>query len=217
MKKALVVILLLLVLAAVAAFSFFKGIDKVRDGLIANYPTVKNVIQGATTEFFDSLLTVRINSTENPELFAMLKGTGQGDSLELVIPYYARYGVDLSVRNFRVFRDGQTVEVWIPDSKLIYCELKFERLMVNGQSTVASGGNYPVLRQKMYELLLPLLEKNKANQKAAKKTVAKAVMFYFMPYKFDLKLYFDNAFYPLPDVPGVNQTVDEAIKKMLGS
>jgi hypothetical protein len=218
MKNILLFLIAFIILISVGAVAFFKGVDTVRDGLIANYPTVKNVVQGATTEFFDSLLVTRIAKTDNEELFNLLKGDSKGDTIEVAIPYYARYGVDLSVRNFRVFRDGQTVEVWLPDSKLIYCELNFARMRVNGESAASAikGESFEALRAKMYEGLLPVLQKDKANHKAAKKTVAKALMFYFMPYKFDLKLYIENVAQTLPLVPGVNQTVDEAINQMLG-
>ena len=89
---------------------------------------------------------------------------------------------------------------------------------MNGKSgsSFIKGENYALLKSKMYEYLIPLLNKNKANQKVAKNVVAKAVMFYFMPYKFDLKLYINSEQQTLPKVPGVNQTVDEAINQMLG-
>ena len=218
MKRILLFLIAIIVLGAVGALSFLKGVDKVRDGLIANYPTVKNVVQGANVEFFDSLLVTTVTKTDNEELFNLLKGDSQSDSVELSIPYYGRYGVDLSVRNFRVFRDGQTVEVWLPDSKLIYCELKFERMLIDGKSGAFAlkGESYVLLKNKMYEYLIPVLDKNKSNQKAAKLVVTKAMMFYFMPYKFDLKLYINEQQQTLPKVPGVNQTVDEAINQMLG-
>ena len=218
MKKILVFLIAVIILGTVGGLSYYKGVEKVRNGLVANYPTVKNLVQGATTEFFDSLLVTVITKKDNEELFNLLKGDSKSDSVELAMPYNARYGVDLSVRNFRLFRDGQAVELWLPDSKLMYAELKFEGMAVNGKSAVSiiNGTDYALLKRKMYEALIPVLEKSKANHKAAKLTVTKAAMFYFMPYKFDLKVYIDNEQQTLPLVPGVNQTVDEAIHQMLG-
>jgi hypothetical protein len=217
MKKVLFFFIAVIILVAVGALSFLKGVDMVRDGLIANYPTVKNVVQGANVEFFDSLLVTTITKADNEELFNLLTGDSKSDSVELIIPYYSRYGIDFS-RAFRLFRDGQTVEVWLPASKLMYCELKFERLLVGGKSGAFAlkGDSYAALKNKLYAHAIPLLEKNKANHKVAKLAVTKAVMFYFMPYKFDLKLYIDQQEQALPKVPGVNQTVEEAINQMLG-
>ena len=217
MKKILLFICVVVAITAIALFSFLKGVDKMRDGLVANYPTVKNILQGATTEFFDSTLVTSITKTDNEALFNLLKGDLKADTLQLSIPYYGRYGIDLSIRNFRVFRKKKTVEVWLPDSKLLYCELKFEGMMVNGKTAVTAinGNDYALLKKEMYEVLIPVLDKNKSNKKAAKKTVAKALMFYFMPYRLDLKLYIDNELQTLPQVPGVNETVDEAIHQML--
>ena len=217
MKKILLFIFVIVAITVIAFFSFLKGVDKVRNGLVANYPTVKNIIQGATADFFDSTLVTSINKQDNEALFNLLKGDSKVDTLQLSIPYYGRYGIDLSIRNFRVFRKKQTVEVWLPDSKLLYSELKFEGMMVNGKSAVSAinGNDYAQLKREMYKALIPVLDKNRANKKAAKKTVAKALMFYFMPYKLDLKLYIDNELQTLPQVPGINETVDEAIHQML--
>jgi len=129
------------------------------------------------------------------------------------IPYYARYGVDLTVRNFRLFRNEETVEVWLPDTKLQYCELKFDRMLLNGKTT---SNCTATLRTKLYEYIIPLLEKNKTNRKISKTATVKTLMYYFMPYKFELKVYIAEEQQTLPSVPGVNQTVDEAINQMLG-
>ncbi len=217
MKKAIISIIVVLLIASAAVIGFLKGADKVRDGLIANYPTVKNLVQGATAEF-DSVFVINLTKQDNEELFNLLSAASSNDSLAISIPYYGRYGIDLSVRNFRVFRDGQTVQVWIPATRLLYCELKFDQMSLNSSSAVAlfRKENSAVLKQKMYEFLIPILEKHKSNQKAAKTAVAKAMMFYFMPYKFDLQLYINEEQQQLPIVPGINQTVDEAINEMVG-
>ena len=188
-----------------------------RDGLVANYPTVKNLVQGAMLEV-DSNVTVTISKTDNAELFNLLSTDSKTETAEVTIPYYGRYGIDLSARNFRLFRDGEKVDVALPPVRLLYCELKFDRMLLNGKPAVAAlrNDNTPVMKSKMYELLIPLLGKNKSAQKVAKTVIAKALMYYFIPYKFDLQLYIAEQLQELPLLPGVNQTVDEAINQMLG-
>ncbi len=200
-----------------AVIGFYKGADKVRDGLIANYPTVKNLVQGASVEV-DSVSVITLTKQDNSELFNLLNTTSGNDTLVISIPYYGRYGIDLSVRNFRVFRDGETVQVWMPATRLLYCELKFDQMLLDAipSGTLFQKGNSTLLKQKMYAYFIPLLERNKSNQKAAKVAVAKSMMYYFMPYKFDLQLYINEEQQQLPVVPGINQTVDEAVNQMVG-
>ncbi len=212
MKKILVITLIAILTTAGVVIGFIKGADKVRNGLIANYPTVKNLVQGTTVEF-DSVISVSLTKADDETLFNLLNTDSKADSVSFSIPYYARYGVDVTVRNFRLFRKEETVEVWLPDTKLQYCELKFDRMILNGK---AASNNSAIVRAKLYEYLIPVLEKNKINRKVSKTATVKALMYYFMPYKFDLKVYIAEEQQTLPKVPGVNQTVDEAINQMLG-
>lgn len=212
MKKILVIILLAILTTAGAVLGYIKGAEKVRNGLVANFPTVKNLVQGTTVEF-DSVISVSLTTADDETLFNLLNTDSKADSVSFSIPYYARYGVDLTVRNFRLFRNEETVEVWLPDTKLQYCELKFDRMLLNGKTT---SNCTATLRTKLYEYIIPLLEKNKTNRKISKTATVKTLMYYFMPYKFELKVYIAEEQQTLPSVPGVNQTVDEAINQMLG-
>ncbi|MCX6198042.1 MAG: hypothetical protein NTY88_02310 [Bacteroidetes bacterium] len=212
MKKILVIILLAILNTAGVVIGYIKGAEKVRNGLVANFPTVKNLVQGTTVEF-DSVVSISLTRGDDETLFNLLKADSKVDSVLFSIPYYARYGVDLTVRNFRLFRNEETVEVWLPDTKLQYCELKFDRMLLNGKTT---SNCTATLRTKLYEYIIPLLEKNKTNRKISKTATVKTLMYYFMPYKFELKVYIAEEQQTLPSVPGVNQTVDEAINQMLG-
>jgi len=215
--KILKIVLVVLIILAVGAGSFFYGVNKVRDGLVANYPTIKNLVNGATTEF-DSTVSITLTKADDEVLFNYLKGDSKSDTVQFSIPYYARYAVDLSFRNFRVFKNDEgAVEAWLPACMLRYCELKFDGFVVNEKSgaSLLKNDNASDVRKKLYEYLIPVIEKDKASQKAAKQTITKALMFYFMPYKLDLKVYIDLVEQPLPKVPGVNQSVDDAIKEAI--
>ncbi len=218
MKKGKIILLVVLVMAAIAGAGFFGlkyGVGLMQNGLVANYPTVKNIVHGAATEF-DSTATITLTKADDEALFDYLKGDLKSDTLQFSIPYYGRYAVDLSFRNFRVFKnEEEAVEVWLPACVLRYCELKFDGLVVNGKPSAAlfKSDSGTDIRTKLYAYLIPVIENNKANQKAGKLAATKALMLYFMPYKLDLKVYIANQQQTLPVVPGANQTVDEAIKE----
>lgn len=217
MKKVFITLLVLLLIAAAGGAGFYYGANKVRNGLVANYPTVKNLVQGAFYEK-DSVVTAIITKAEHPEISALLNTTG-ADTAQISIPYYGRYGIDLAARNFRLFKtDNSNVEISLPPVRLLYCELKFDRMSLNGQSAtpVFKTENTAALKSKLYEWLIPVLEKEKNAQKQTKTVIAKPLMYYFIPYKWNLELYIAEQRQELPILPGVNQTVDEAINQMLG-
>lgn len=216
MKVLKISLLVLLVVVAIVATYFIgykAGADVVRNGLLANYPTVKNVVQSGDIET-DSTLTFTLTAQDDSALFGLLGNSQSSDSIQVSIPYYGRYGIDLAIRHFRFFiNDDKDVEMWLPGVTLRYCELKFDQLLINGKPAVAA--NSPNMHKTMYVYLIPLLGKNRKAQKAAKLAVTKALMYYFMPYKFGLRLYIDKEYQDLPMVPGANLTVEEAAKKGL--
>ncbi|HLP52943.1 MAG TPA: hypothetical protein VK154_18775 [Chitinophagales bacterium] len=216
MKILKISLLVLFVGAAIVAtylIGYKTGADVVRNGLLANHPTIKNVVQSSDIET-DSILTFTLTAQDDSSLFNLLSNNRRSDSFRVSIPYYGRYGVDLTIRHFRFFiNDDKDVEIWLPGVTLLYCELKFDQLLINGQQ--AAAANSPNLHKTMYAYLIPLLGKNRASQKAAKLAVTKALMYYFMPYKFGLRLYIDKEFQDLPLVPGANLTIEEAVKKGL--
>ncbi len=211
--KILKIVILLIATAGVLVGTYFFGLkggsNLVRNGIMANYPTVKNVVQSADVEI-DSALNFSIKPEDDSLLYGLIKENSKGDSLQISIPFYVRYGVDLSVRNFRVFKDDKgDAEVWLPAVTLRYCELKFDRMIVNGKPATGTAAAHKAL----YDYLIPRFEKNRKNQEAAKLNVTRAMMYYFMPYKFGLTLYIGDEQQSLPLLPGVNQTVDDAVKE----
>ncbi|MFN8285358.1 MAG: hypothetical protein U0V74_01325 [Chitinophagales bacterium] len=210
----LIAVGIVLLIAAGFFTGLFKGVNLVRQGLIDNYPTVRNVLSGSYIEV-DSVEEVLLTKNEAPELVELLKGSNTGDTLHVTVPYYGRYGVDMN-RFIRVVRDGEDAEVSVAKMVMTYCEIKFQDITVNGQSaaSVIKEGNYPLLRSKLYEYMLPVLSKNKSHIAKAKLNAAKALVFYFEPYKFHLHFFVDNQLQPVPVVPGANKDVDEYIHEV---
>lgn len=203
-------VLFIIVVLALCGGAFFYGLNKVRNGLSANYPTIKSVVRGARIEV-DSTLILSITKGEQPELVAALKSISDADSLSISVPYYGRYEIDMFSHFYRILPEGNSVEMYLPGPQLSYCELHIDNLVVNGK--VYSGENLQAVRKALYDVALPKLAKHKANLKAARLSASKALVFYFVPYKLDLTLYIENQLQELPLVPGVNKDVDEYIKE----
>lgn len=220
MKVIKIILLLLLaggVIAGIYLLGMKNGANLVRKGQIDNYPTIKNIVHSAITEA-DTVVNYMLKKSDNEMLFNYV-GEKHVDSILISLPYYGRYGIDLSVRNFRVFeRNKGEVEVSLPPVRLLYCHFKFEHLLFNGKPVthLLATENRQIIKTQISELLHPLIEKDKKYQQLAKETIARALMYYFMPYQFNLSLYINEQNVPLPQVPGINKDVDEALREMVG-
>lgn len=204
--------LLVVLLVVVASITgFYIGTNIVRDGLVANYPTIKNLVNRSYVEV-DTVLTIPISAEETPALFenSLVKKT---DSPTLAVRVLAKYGTNLDTHFYKINKKGNEIEAMLPNVWVLeYTVLNYTfSAKTVDFSTLNSAAN------KDMRSLLPLkLEKFKSFHLAAKNKIATALMFYFMPYKFDLKLFFSNQQLPLPVVVGLNKDIQSHINEQVG-
>lgn len=208
-----IILLVIALLAGAYVIGMMKGANLVRNGLLQNYPSVYNIIAGSQVEV-DTVVELTLTREQDSSLFALLQGNAKTDTLNVRLPYYGRYGINLS-RYRRVVPDGNLVEVALPDIKMYYCEIKFAEARLNGTPLSAKfeGGKYRDITNKLYGYVLPLLSKDKSNKAKARESVIKALAYYILPYKFELRIYIDNELQTIPVIPGANKDVDEFIKE----
>lgn len=213
-------LLILLILLLASAGAFYAGtkyvLGKVKQGAIDNYPTFKNIVQSADIEV-DTLIVLNITPDDDRALYNLLNNGPANLPVEVTIPYYGRYGIDLSVRHYRIFvNDDGELEIWLPAVSQKYCEVKFEGILVNGKPANLYGKpDVMQARKAVYNYLLPELSKHRQHKKDAALSVTKALMYYIIPMQYQLKLYINSQQQQLPLLPGVNQSIDDAIKSSL--
>jgi hypothetical protein len=203
--------LFFVLLIATAFAGFYFGSNRVRDGLVANYPTIKTLVNRSYVEI-DTSLTFPITAEETPELFA-LSSASKTDSPTLTVNVIAKYGTNLDSHFYKINKNGNEIEAMLPKTWVIAYKV------VSYTSTIKGVSENELLSSANKDLatLLPIrLERMKAFQAEAKSKIATALMFYFMPYQFDLKVYFDNQELKLPIVVGLNKKVEEYIGEQVG-
>jgi hypothetical protein len=212
MKK-LIVPFLLAAVVGVAAFFYgkYSGAMLVRDGLVANYPTIKNLANRSFLEV-DTSFALEVTADDLPKLFAMSQASKTVNPL-VNVSVHAKYGTDLNSHFFKMNQNGNEVEAMLPAVWVLEYSIK------NASTTIASSKNEE-LQQALNDdlnVLLPLrLEKFKNFKIAAKNKISEALMFYLIPYQFDLKIYFENQQFKLPEVVGLNKDVKEYIEEQVG-
>ncbi len=216
LKTTSIAFVVIATIAGAFVFGMFKGANKVRDGLLANYPLFKQIISNAQSEF-DSVMTVSLSPTENATLYNFFKGNQ--NEVVLSIPYRAKYGMDLEAKNFKIDREGNNLELILPRCYLMDYNLAFDDIKVNGINTwkhFNEAAAYGSIKKELNELVRMPLEKQKAHIKTAKHKITVSAMWFLMPYKFNLRVFFSGEEYPLPLVPGINKDVQEHLKEQVG-
>lgn len=214
-SKAILIAAAIILSAAAFVLGLYLGANKVREGLIANYPLFKKIISNTETEV-DSAMFIALNPTEQPALFNLFN-TNEG-KVELTIPYHAKYGMDLEAKNFKTDRVKNDVELILPRVYLLNYAVAFDKILVNGKPSwkiFSDPKTFEIYKPQIEELVRLPLEKNKSHINEGKKNITTTAMWFLMPYKYNLRVFFNSEEYPLPQVPGINKNVDEYLKEQV--
>jgi hypothetical protein len=212
MKKIILAAAVVIITAAAFFYGKYSGANLVRDGLVANYPLFKNIVSNNTIEK-DSVLTIAANFEEHKSLFDIF-GLKTTDSLQFKIPYHAVYGMDLNSKYFRVSQQENLIEVYLPKSYVRTFAINEKSITANNKSiaeNLTREQQNEVVKYLNEIILLPL-SKDRAAIRIANNKIAESVMWLFIPYKFELKMYFDNQNFELPSVVGLNEDVEKYLK-----
>lgn len=214
-SKAILIAAAIILSAAAFVLGLYLGANKVREGLIANYPLFKKIISNTETEV-DSAMFIALNPTEQPALFNLFN-TNEG-KVELTIPYHAKYGMDLEAKNFKTDRVKNDVELILPRVYLLNYAVAFDKILVNGKPSwkiFSDPKTFEMYKPQIEELVRLPLEKNKSHINEGKKNITTTAMWFLMPYKYNLRVFFNSEEYPLPQVPGINKNVDDYLKEQV--
>lgn len=203
---------LLIIAIGVGAFFLGKlnGANLVRSGLVANYPNFKALVTNAVYEK-DSTLVLELQA-EDSTLASLFNVKGLTNTIE--IPYHAAYGIDLHSKFYKIGREGDDLEVLLPAAYKRSFSVYFDRVSLNGKNILDSYGrdSYNKSKDLIRDKVSPLLNKDKYAKKLAQDIISERVMWLFVPYKFNVKIYFGNQQYQLPEIVGLTKDVDEFLK-----
>jgi len=144
-------------LIATAFAGFYFGSNRVRDGLVANYPTIKTLVNRSFVEV-DTSLTFPITAEETPALFA-LSSVSKTDSPTLTVRVIAKYGTNLDTHFYKINKNGNEIEAMLPKTWAI------EYKVVSYTSTIKSVSEKELQSSANKDLatMLPIkLERDKA-------------------------------------------------------
>ncbi len=213
MKKLFYTAAAVIITAAAFFFGKYSGANLVRDGIVANYPLFKSLVSNSVVEK-DSTISLSANYTDHKTLFSLLN-LRESDTINFQIPYHAIYGMDLNSKYFRVSKTRNQIEVYLPNPYVRSLDINFEGVLINGKTTneKLSLENNNMLKRDLTEIILLPLSKDKSAIKSANTKITEAVIWLFVPYKFELKMYFDNQNFDLPEIVGLNKDVEKYLKE----
>lgn len=214
MKRKIVWTFLVIIVGIGAFFVGYQhGANKVRNGIVTNNSNFKALISNAVIEKDSSVSFYLINET-HADFFALLKHP-LADTIWMNVPYHAVYGANLDIKFYKIGQEGNLLDVLLPKPYMRSVLVGFDGVTANGKNLLDAYGKevYNKAKPMINEMMAIPLNRDTLALENARRNMAERTMWLFMPYKFDLKIYFADQQYELPKVVGLNKDVDMEFSK----
>jgi hypothetical protein len=125
--------------------------------------------------------------------WAKFKNYFTENTLQVAVPYSAKYGVDLANQKLKLSTKDSTVEIILPPASLLSLQLELDKMQTMSQTglfTKASSEDLAEAQKLLYEKALAQLKQNQQNILLAQKQVEQIFVQYYKPLGYNAKVKF---------------------------
>ncbi|MFT3680994.1 MAG: DUF4230 domain-containing protein [Ferruginibacter sp.] len=184
MKSSKLIIILLVALCAAMYFLGKKnGSTEIKSTIINNTQLVRQIAELASLEVTGTTTLKRSNAGEETGIWANIKNYFAENTLQISIPYIAKYGVDVAQSgNVSVNHKDSTVIITLPESKLLSLQLQLDQLETMNQTGLlvhTTVSDMKQAEQQLYSAANAQLSTNKALLEKAKAHISEIFSQYY--------------------------------------
>lgn len=180
--KSLLLLALVLILLY-AGFQFGRNSrkeDKVQ--LIENYSFVREIAELAALEANGMSKIKTTNLVNDGSWTDALRKKFMENTIEVSVPYIAKYGVDLKDSVMRIVHKDSVVEIHLPEPQLLSYELRLDRMEASNHSgwlVSPSDDRYTEIQKKLYVQSRAQMEQNTLYLNSSRQRICKILEQYF--------------------------------------
>ena len=175
-------LLLLVFLYAGYEFGQHSGRQEAQTQLIENYSFVREIAELASLEA-DGISTLKSTNLANDNSWTdALRKSLFEKTIQVSIPYSAKYGVDLADSSLTIVRKDSLVYIHLPQPKLLSYELRLDRMEISARKGFFLGQNdelYNEAEKKLYAQSRAQMEGNALYLAKSKERIIAILQQYF--------------------------------------
>ena len=201
MKNSFVIIIL--VAAVALAFYFLgkkNGEGQTRTDIVQNVAIVKEIAQLASLEVSGSTNIKISNKGDENGVWSKFKNYFTENTLQVSVPYEAKYGVDMRNQKMNVDTKAGTVTIYLPPIKMLSMQLRLDKMESMQQTGIFSSVSIDAFvraQKEMYASANSTLEKNTAYIKLAEDNIRNTLARYYEPLGYKVAIVFSDTTLPL--------------------
>lgn len=186
---------LLVILAMIGIFFIGQktGAKNVKTSFFTHIDMVKEIAELGTLEVKGVANVSITNVNEDGSWFNFIKKTLIEKTINLSMPYTAKYGVDMQSNVFKITEKETEIEVTLPPAKLISFEAHLDQkqgMIQKGYFIFPDENAFKEAEQKLYTENRTKLENNREFLQKAENKVTQIMQKYFKPFNKPVKVVF---------------------------
>lgn len=197
-KKGCLLLTLLFLTAVIGIMAYWIGRETKPENynsFIFNTTFIKDIAELATLEAQGSANIKTTNITGDGSFSDALKKLFNERTVNISVPYIAKYGVDLGKQTVQIQKKDSTVSITLPNPHLLSYELKMDGLDIFSKTGILQSvdeQSFTKLQRELYAQSRLQLEQNETYKKLAREKVKKVLQAYYAPMKLRVELVFDD-------------------------
>ena len=188
-------------LALLVAFAFYflgkkNGSNQTKVDIVNNVAVIKEIAELGALSVSGNTNLKLTNKGDNDGLWAKFKNYFGENTLQLSIPYEAKYGVDMGNQKTKIDTKAGTVIIYLPKTKLLSLQLKLDKVEAISKTGVlytVTIDEYIKAQKQLYQEALKVLEKNPNYQKLAEDHIKFILEKYYSPLDLKVQCVFGEA------------------------
>ena len=184
MRNTVVIFLILLVSAAFYFLGKKNGSADAKATMIENVDMIKLIAELGALEVTGNLNMKVSNKGDDAGTWSKFKNYFSENTLQVDLPYQAKYGVDLSNQKMKIDAKAGTAVIYLPACKLLSLQLKMDRMATMSQTGLfvrATPDDLVSAQKKLYTEALAKLEKDPKFLKLSEDHIKSILEKYYKP------------------------------------
>jgi Protein of unknown function (DUF4230) len=191
-------ITIFLILLVSVAFYFLgkkNGAGQTKTDVIQNVALIKEIAQLASLEVAGETKIKITNRGNENGAWEKFKNYFTENTLQLAVPYEAKYGVDMSNHSISVDTKSGVATIYLPACKLLSLQLRLDKLESMSQTGIFNTvtlDDFVKAQKSLYTAVSGTLENNKPYIKLAENNISNTLSKYYQPLGYKVKCVFGD-------------------------
>ena len=190
-----IILIMAIALSVLAYLLGKKNGSKTIDNVVMNSALIQEIAELSSLEIQGTASIKSTNIANDGSMTDELKKIFLERTVNISIPYVAKYGVDLDKQTINIEEKNKQVYVVIPNPKLLSYELRIDKSDAITRKGIFESANeeiYNNVQKKLYVQSREQLEGNQAYIQQSKDKIRKIIESYYAPMKLKVDIAFSD-------------------------